>query len=84
MMLSAADKLTNTDLEFCAVILTGIGDDGTQGIRKLKDKKPSTFTMAESEESCVVFGMPKQAIESGAIDKVLDFMKIKKQILNLA
>jgi two-component system chemotaxis response regulator CheB len=83
MMLSAADKLINSDIEFCAIILTGIGDDGTEGIKKLKTKAPDTFTMAESEESCVVFGMPKQAIESGAIDKVLDFTKIKKQILNL-
>jgi len=50
------------------VILTGMGDDGAQGMLELK--KAGARTFAQSEESCLVFGMPKEAISRGAVDKV--------------
>ncbi|MBW3694744.1 chemotaxis response regulator protein-glutamate methylesterase [Vibrio sp. T187] len=50
------------------VILTGMGDDGAQGMLELKRAGASTF--AQSEESCLVFGMPKEAIARGVVDKV--------------
>lgn len=50
------------------VILTGMGDDGAQGMLDLKKSGARTF--AQSEESCLVFGMPKEAIARGAVDKV--------------
>ena len=52
-----------------AVLLTGMGADGAKGLKHIKDK--GGFTIAQSEESCTVFGMPKVAIEMGAVNKVL-------------
>ncbi|MHB8841511.1 MAG: CheB methylesterase domain-containing protein, partial [Candidatus Aquicultor sp.] len=50
------------------VILTGMGSDGAQGMLEMKEA--GAFNIAQSKESCVVFGMPKSAIEKGAVDKV--------------
>jgi len=50
------------------VILTGIGDDGVKGMLELK--KHGAVTIAESEESAPVFGMPRCAIEKGAADHI--------------
>jgi len=56
------------------VIMTGMGDDGAKGMKELKDA--GALTIAQDEESCVVFGMPKEAIKLGAIDHVLSLEKI--------
>lgn len=50
------------------VMLTGMGSDGAQGMLELKEA--GAFNIAQSEASCVVFGMPRAAIEKGAVDKV--------------
>jgi two-component system chemotaxis response regulator CheB len=50
-------------------ILTGMGADGAQGM--LAMKKAGARTLAQDEASCVVFGMPKEAIRLGAVDRVL-------------
>jgi two-component system chemotaxis response regulator CheB len=47
------------------IIMTGMGDDGAEGLLKMKEA--GAFTMAQDEESCVVFGMPKEAMERGAV-----------------
>lgn len=52
------------------IIMTGMGSDGADGI--LEMKRIGALTIAQDERSCVVFGMPKAAIEKGAIDVVLD------------
>lgn len=57
-----------------AVILSGMGKDGAEGMLHLK--KLGAHTFAESEASCVVFGMPKAAIQLGAIDEVLSIQEI--------
>ncbi len=57
-----------------AVVLSGMGKDGAEGIAYLK--KNGAHTMAESEASCVVFGMPKAAIQTGCIDEVLSIDEI--------
>jgi two-component system chemotaxis response regulator CheB len=49
--------------------MTGMGDDGARGM--LEMKQAGAVTIAQDEESCVVFGMPKKAIELSAVDKVL-------------
>lgn len=51
-----------------AAILTGMGNDGTDGLRMLK--RSGCFAIAQDEASCVVFGMPKEAVEAGLVDMV--------------
>jgi two-component system chemotaxis response regulator CheB len=51
-----------------AGILTGMGSDGAKGMEQLKKK--GAYTLAESEESCVVYGMPRAAVERGCVDVV--------------
>jgi two-component system chemotaxis response regulator CheB len=63
---SAFDACTNVQL--LAIILTGMGNDGAQGMKKLKSK--GAYTIAEAESSCVVYGMPKAAFELGCVDVV--------------
>jgi len=50
------------------VILTGMGDDGAQGLLEMKEA--GALTLAQDEESCIVFGMPKEAIARGAAVQV--------------
>lgn len=64
------------------IILTGMGQDGAQGMNELK--KAGARTIAQNEESCVVFGMPKVAIDMGVIDKILPIEKIAEEIINFA
>lgn len=67
------------------IILTGMGEDGADGIAAMK--KAGAYTIAQDENSCVVFGMPKAAIKRGGIDSVaspedipaLVLAKVKKQ-----
>ena len=51
------------------VIMTGMGDDGARGMKEMKEA--GAYTIAQDEASCVVFGMPKEAIKLGAVDRVL-------------
>jgi len=51
------------------IIMTGMGDDGALGLKEMRDAGAST--LAEAEETCVVFGMPKEAIQRGAVENVL-------------
>lgn len=61
------------------VIMTGMGDDGAKGMREMKDA--GAWTIAQDEESCVVFGMPKEAIKLGGVDKVLPLDRIVGEVL---
>lgn len=62
-----------------AAILTGMGRDGANGIKAVKDV--SGATIAEDESTCVVFGMPKAAIDMGAVDKVMPLPRIADEIV---
>jgi len=59
-------------------ILTGMGNDGKKGIVEIKEK--GGYTIAEAESSAVIFGMPSEAIKTGAIDKVLPLDEIADEI----
>ena len=61
------------------VIMTGMGDDGARGL--LEMKKLGAATRAQDEESCVVFGMPKEAIALGAAEKVVALSQIPREIM---
>jgi two-component system chemotaxis response regulator CheB len=63
------------------VIMTGMGHDGQEGMKSIKMAKGKT--LAQDEESCVVFGMPKAAIESGVVDKVVPLNQISGEIVNM-
>ena len=56
------------------IIMTGMGDDGARGLREMKDA--GAKTIAQDEASCVVFGMPKEAIKLGAADQVMPLARV--------
>ncbi len=56
------------------VIMTGMGDDGAKGMREMKDA--GAYTIAQDEATSVVFGMPKEAIKAGGVDKILPLDRI--------
>ena len=61
------------------IIMTGMGDDGARGLKELHDT--GARTLAQDEESCVVYGMPKEAVKLGAVDRVLPLDEIHTEIL---
>ncbi|MEQ8163002.1 MAG: chemotaxis response regulator protein-glutamate methylesterase, partial [Smithellaceae bacterium] len=63
------------------VILTGMGADGAAGLLEMKKKGASTI--AQDEKSCIVFGMPKEAIKLGAADKVVSLEMIPSEIIKM-
>jgi len=63
------------------VLLTGIGDDGADGMVKLK--KAGAYTIGESEDSATVYGMPRVAFDIGGVSEQLDFIQILKKIATL-
>jgi len=64
------------------VIMTGMGNDGAEGMKEMKDA--GAENIAQDEASCVVFGMPKEAIMLGAVDHVVPLSRIPQMILKLA
>jgi len=64
-----------------AVILTGMGNDGSLGLRLLKCH--GCFVIAQDEASCVVYGMPKSAVDAGVTDAVLPLGAIAKRIVSI-
>ena len=61
------------------IIMTGMGDDGARGL--LEMQQVGAATVAQDEASCVVFGMPKEAIALGAADKVLPLDRLAAEIV---
>ncbi len=61
------------------VIMTGMGSDGTAGLVQMKSN--GAFVIAQNEETCVVFGMPKDPIEKGIVDRVVPLSQISKEIV---
>lgn len=60
------------------IILTGMGDDGARGL--LEMRQAGSVTLAQDEDSCVVFGMPKEAIQRGAAGKVVPLSRVAAEI----
>jgi two-component system chemotaxis response regulator CheB len=60
------------------VIMTGMGDDGSRGMREMHDS--GAYTIAQDEATCVVFGMPNEAIKLGGVDIVLDLGTIAQEV----
>ena len=62
------------------VILTGMGDDGAHGMREMREA--GAYTIAQDEKSCVVFGMPNEAIKLNGVEKILPLTEIANEIIN--
>ena len=63
------------------IIMTGMGDDGAQGLCEMKES--GAATVAQDEASCVVFGMPREAIARGAVNLVVPLEEIASAALSL-
>jgi two-component system chemotaxis response regulator CheB len=61
------------------VVLTGMGSDGTEGLRAIREK--GGLTLAEAEETCVIYGMPKAAIEAGVVHRAVPLERVAGEIL---
>jgi two-component system chemotaxis response regulator CheB len=77
LMLSIAEYFSGRCL---GVILTGMGNDGAKGCKKIKETGGRVF--AQDEESCVVYGMPKAVVDAGIADKVLSLEEMAGEIIN--
>lgn len=69
-------------VEKWVVIMTGMGNDGTKGLKQIKEKGQAV-SVIEDESSCVVFGMPRAAIQAGLADKVVPLDKIAETLVRL-
>lgn len=63
-----------------AVIMTGMGDDGARGLKELREAGARTY--AQDEDSCVVFGMPKEAIKLGGVEQVIALDEIPSVVMS--
>ncbi|MDR3528670.1 MAG: CheB methylesterase domain-containing protein, partial [Rhizomicrobium sp.] len=61
------------------IIMTGMGDDGARGLLEMKEA--GAQTIAQDEASCIVFGMPGEAIKRGAADKIVPLSAIAGELL---
>jgi two-component system chemotaxis response regulator CheB len=59
--------------------MTGMGDDGARGLKEMHDA--GARTIAQDEETCVVYGMPKEAVKLGAVDRILPLQRIAGALL---
>ncbi|MFX3632935.1 MAG: chemotaxis response regulator protein-glutamate methylesterase [Candidatus Pristimantibacillus sp.] len=67
------------ELKRHAVIMTGMGSDGAKGMKALVESGVES-TIAESEETCIVYGMPRSAVENGSVTTVLPLQRIASQL----
>jgi len=82
----SVDRLFSTASKACgerlvAIVLTGMGDDGSEAIKEVRERGGTTI--AESSETAIIFGMPGEAIKTGAIDEVLPLADIPIAIRRL-
>ena len=64
------------------VIMTGMGDDGAKGMLEMKEA--GAYNFAQNEQSCIVFGMPKEAIAAGGVDKIVSLESIASHVIKRA
>lgn len=64
------------------IIMTGMGDDGAKGMKEMHDA--GSFNIAQDEATCIVYGMPGEAVKAGAVDKIVPLPEIASTMLNSA
>ncbi|WP_156289083.1 protein-glutamate methylesterase/protein-glutamine glutaminase [Oceanobacillus salinisoli] len=72
-----------TPLNKIAVILTGMGSDGTNGLKRLKEENKYSAVIAESEETAIVYGMPRAAVNAKTVDFILPINQVAEKIAGL-
>ncbi|CAI8785642.1 protein-glutamate methylesterase/protein glutamine deamidase [Brevibacillus sp. IT-7CA2] len=80
ILFESVSQLTNVDK--WAIIMTGMGNDGTKGLKRMKELDRVT-SIVEDESSCVVYGMPRAAIQAGLADNVAPLEKIPELLCKL-
>ena len=61
------------------IIMTGMGDDGARGLKEMHEA--GAHTVAQDEQSCVVYGMPKEAVQHGGVDVIVPLKEIPRKIM---
>lgn len=75
------ESLMDSDYdEVCCVVLTGMGADGTEGVKNLKSKK-KIYVIGQEESTCTVYGMPKAIAQAGLVDQVVKLDNIAQEII---
>ncbi len=75
------ESLVNSPFDqVVCVVLTGMGMDGTEGIRNLKAKK-QTFVIAQQENTCAVYGMPKSVVKAGIVNQIVELDNVAQEII---
>ena len=67
------------DDQIVCVVLTGMGADGTKGIKSLAKSKP-VYVISQNAETCVVYGMPKSIAETGLVNEVVPLTQVAQTI----
>lgn len=83
VMMNALAKLKGCHKKYIAIIMTGMGSDGLEGIMNLKKNKTCTV-IAQDESTCTVYGMPKAIINAGLADYICQGHEITKMIKKIA
>lgn len=82
MLFDSVAKLSRLRQHY--VLMTGMGSDGAQGMKRAKELGGERcITIAESEETCIVYGMPRCAVELGCVDYVLPVTQIAEKLASL-
>lgn len=63
------------------IIMTGMGDDGAKGMKEMHDA--GSFNIAQDEATCIVYGMPAEAVKAGAVDKIVPLHDIAQVMLSI-
>lgn len=63
------------------VVMTGMGNDGTRGLKAMKDVQ--AYGLAEAESTCIVYGMPRSVVEAGLADKVVPLHQLAEEIVKV-
>ncbi|MFD1705681.1 chemotaxis response regulator protein-glutamate methylesterase [Siminovitchia sediminis] len=82
VLFDSVSKLDHLKRHF--IIMTGMGGDGAKGMMRAKKSGAASTTIAESEETCIVYGMPKTAVNLGCVDHILPLPKISSKIISLS
>ena len=82
----SVDVLFRSTARYCGrnavgVIMTGMGDDGARGM--LEMKQAGAFNLAQDEATCVVFGMPAEAIKSGGVNRILPLGQLAREVVQV-